>query len=640
MGGRPNNVSAWKPDDFRKARTDRDPRLLAAITAFGPARASSENAARLLVDLVQTPAGAIPADASAPAAAPAGADPGAGVGQAVGAAPPGMAAMPPPPEDAVVAAIIDALGSNRTAVARDALKKLLTGELRTATFDAKVTGLAAKAILKKPSEKEEQMLLLAATNPALLRKGTADPALQTEILAAIDVGASADMRRSLVDFAMRKGVTAEHRKAVIDAVLKPEPTNLPAQARLFHGGKIDKSTKADLDQKFTTFSTAVIDRLLGLKNEALPATAPSAQTAAAGTSAEANLLQTIVDSVWSEDVVAQLSADAQLADHLADFAQPLMLAVSIPVTSMRTAIGKLAHEHWADGPEEVNLGGRFGDAIHDPGLLLVAKRIRRKDEPPERKPRTRRAAERLKQREQWGNPGKEPTHAEKEEKATYAWMKATEEFVQSLNSRFFEAAKNGAGQRHLIPRHAGASAKASKPSAVSTAATASPRQAAQATTGSPAGQFPLELHEGAKVLAEFHLCWPDDLPKRLRASNISPLAVHYVRMEESASMMKLNTHYTKQLRGATSRPRSFGRWIDWTGQGVALGQARTVDVLFERREKPASDDDEDEEAKRPAADEPEPLTIEILVVEIPEYRVAPSEEEESTKAGKSKKSGL
>ena len=81
----------------------------------------------------------------------------------------------------------------------------------------------------------------------------------------------------------------------------------------------------------------MIDRLLGLKNEALPAAAPSAQSAAAGTTAEAGLLQTIVDSVWSEDVVAQLSTDADLADDFADYAQSLMLAVTIPVTSMRTA---------------------------------------------------------------------------------------------------------------------------------------------------------------------------------------------------------------------------------------------------------------------------------------------------------------
>ena len=289
---------------------------------------------------------------------------------------------------------------------------------------------------------------------------------------------------------MQKGVSAEHRKAVIDAILKPQAANLPAQARLFHSGKIDKSTKADLDLKFTAFSTAVIDRLLGLKHEALPTEAAAAPSGAAGSTAEESVLQTIVDSVWSEDVIAQLSADADLADDFADFAQQLVLAVSIPVTTMRTALGKFAHEHWEEGPDAAGLGGQFGAAIHDPGLLLVAKRIKRKDEPTKPKPRTKRAAERLKQREAggWGDSNKEPSRAEKEEKATYAWMKATEEFVQSLNSRFFEAAQAGAGQRHPISLHSGSSAKSPRTSpvavtAVSSAKATSSRDAGAASVG-------------------------------------------------------------------------------------------------------------------------------------------------------------
>ena len=93
----------------------------------------------------------------------------------------------------------------------------------------------------------------------------------------------------------------------------------------------------------------------------------------------------------------------------------------------------------------------------------MTKRIKCKDEPPKPKPRTKRAAERLKQRESQANSSKKPSRAEKEEKATYAWMKATEEFVQSLNSRFFEAATAGAGQRHLILRHAGRAPRVPRP---------------------------------------------------------------------------------------------------------------------------------------------------------------------------------
>src|SRR5262249_41662381 len=142
----------------------------------------------------------------------------------------------------------------------------------------------------------------------------------------------------------------------------------------------------------------------------------------------------------------------------------------------------------------------------------------------------------------------------------------------------------------------------------------------------------LELHEGAHVLAEYHMCWPDDLPKRLQNSNVTPLAVHYVRMEDTALMTKINTHYFKQLKGVNGHQRSYGRWLDWMGQGVEHGQARTVDVLITRT-KPAEPDDEESTTRR-TAEEPEPLQIEILVVEIPEYR--PSQVEEAASATKSK----
>ena len=156
-----------------------------------------------------------------------------------------MPAMAPPPEDAVVGAIIDALGANNTTVARGALKQLLLGELKTAIPDAQTTGLAAKAILKKPSEKEEEMLLRTRRiqRSCTRRRQPGD-----------DRDFGGDRREHSADVRPRwsvfhaKGCFPEHRKVVIDAVLKPEPVNLPAQARLFHSGKIDKSTKADLDR--------------------------------------------------------------------------------------------------------------------------------------------------------------------------------------------------------------------------------------------------------------------------------------------------------------------------------------------------------------------------------------------------------
>ena len=78
----------------------------------------------------------------------------------------------------MVAAIIDALGANQTKTGREALKKLLLGEIKTAVADAAVTSLAAQAMMKKPTPEEQELLMAAALNPARLRSGgAADPAL-------------------------------------------------------------------------------------------------------------------------------------------------------------------------------------------------------------------------------------------------------------------------------------------------------------------------------------------------------------------------------------------------------------------------------------------------------------------------------
>ena len=200
MGGRPNNVSAWKPDDFRKARAERDPRLLAAIAVLGPARASSEKAANLLVELLPATAGYAASSESVPAsnAADGGVGAGAAAQEAIeiptkwpdgtpldknnlqwqgvkadlndpnvralfrqmkidhpeffestkggqpdtrgatsgpgapvaGSGPGQVPAAGPAPEDAVIAAIIDALGANHTEIARKALSNCCLAKQR------------------------------------------------------------------------------------------------------------------------------------------------------------------------------------------------------------------------------------------------------------------------------------------------------------------------------------------------------------------------------------------------------------------------------------------------------------------------------------------------------------------------------
>ena len=404
---------------------------------------------------------------------------------------------------------------------------------------------------------------------------------------------------ALADAALHKSHSAEQRAAVMAILMKPEPRNLPAQARFYNSTKIDEATRMELERRFTTFSTAAIDRMLGLSAGSVAA-ASSGEADEDDGSPEIATLRGVISGVWSEDVVERLVKLAEDSKDIPDFADELQLAVSIPSTEMRTALGVFNQEHWSDGPDALKLGARFGDSMHDPGLLMLVKRVPRKEEPPKQKPRTKRAeqaAERVAARKT--TPSGKEKWSEKEEKMRYAWMKATEDFVQSLNARFFAAAQAGAGRDHLISRTASARkvASAGRPISTVSASTAPSSDAsadgAGATTiASRAGRFPLELHEDAHIVAEYHMCWPDDLPKRLHSSGVTPLAVHYVRMEETASLHKLNTHYLKQLKGVTSRPRpTGGGWIGWvkawsTGRiGPSTSCSRVMTPLPRKRLK-------------------------------------------------------
>jgi hypothetical protein len=623
-GGTGDNVSAWKPEDFRKARADRDPRLIAAIAALGPGRASSDKAAKLLIDLLPAPVGGAPAVAAAPPMPPT--DP---------AQPAAAATVAAPTEDIVIAAIITALGANYTATSRAALKQLLLGELKTSLPDGTATGMAAQAILKKPTPDEQAMLLAAVGNPALLRPGAAaDPSLSAQLLAAIDTRASSEVRVALAELAGRKNTSGEQRKAIVAMLSKPVPVNLAAQARLFRSSKTDAATKLEFEKRFATYSAAAVDHLLGLGSGGLPMGESAGD--ASGTAGEAAMLQAVVDNVWGEEVVAGIESKASDVEKIAEFADPLAFATSVPMKDMRTVLGQLQHEHWSDGTKDIHLGQRFGDGIHDPGMLLVVKRTPRKDAPPKKKLKdgeTPPPPRPTRQRRGRGNQ-QGPTRTQKEETARHEWMRATEDFVQSLNDRFLTAARAGAGQRHLITHTKAVAGKSPAANPVSSTAgrttTAAAKGADMPSAAERAAQFPLELHEGARVVAEYHVCWPEDLPKRLQNSQLTPLAVHYVRMEDTSSLTKLNTHYLTQLKGVTPRQRPYGRWLDWMGQGVERGQARTVDVIFTRA-KPSDEEEEDEASTtRRGVDEPEPLVTEILVIEIPEYKVAPSEDDDSS----------
>jgi hypothetical protein len=538
----------------------------------------------------------------------------------------------PPTEVQVVEAVVLALGANKTETARSALRKLLKGEMRTAAPEELVSGFAAQAMLIHPTEKEEAGLIAAAANPSVIRKGVIPAGLQAALLNALDQKATSKMRIALVDSINKPTATGDQRKAVMAMLAKPRAENLPAQARLFKNPKLEEAVKKSLFEQFARYSSAAIDQVLQTapSNTAPtapvtpdPAAAPAAADPAAPPVAaappikhlDAKSLQAVIEGVWGEDVAERLKADGARSDEFADFAAQLPLAITMPVTEARATLLGIVRDNWVEGPSALAMGGSLGERLRDPGTLFVVKRSPRMEKPVE-KPKKEgddAPAQPRQSRNRSGRPVDEKKEKErkekkeKEEKAHYEWMAASEEFAHALSDRFYAAAQAGGGQQHKITQET----------------SETPTTVASKKLEPVHLRFPLKLHEGARITAEYHVCLPEDLPEGLKGVKTLPLIVHYVRMEDVSSFPKVNSTYLAQLKGVSSHVRSGSRWLDWTGPGVANGMSRTVDVFIKRNGEAAAP----AEGGKAKADDAIPIVTEILVIEVPAFR-APRDNEE------------
>ena len=153
------------------------------------------------------------------------------------------------------------------------------------------------------------------------------------------------------------------------------------------------------------------------------------------------------------------------------------------------------------------------------------------------------------------------------------------------------------------------------------------------------------VHGKAKRVAEFHLVWPDDIAEHVPGAKISPLAVHYIRIEENNRLIKLAGLYQHQLKGSTNRQIDNGRWIDFFDEGAMPHSRRSVDVLITSKEKKKPNTPRPANRNQPIRPKttPEDIIVEILSIEgiNPRYTASqiqePRKEPKETKEAKDSK---
>ena len=156
---------------------------------------------------------------------------------------------------------------------------------------------------------------------------------------------------------------------------------------------------------------------------------------------DAKLLRQIAALLWTDPFRSQL--EPELGVHSLERQAPLvLLAGTIPQDSTRAALAKVLRKRLSDGPKGLEAQGLTDRVITDPGLLVLAKMLPRKDlASPQGRPR--------------GWPGGKPGETSKKQQAEQDWCVTTSKLVATWCKRFYAAArakeKADAASNHLQP---------------------------------------------------------------------------------------------------------------------------------------------------------------------------------------------
>ncbi len=596
---RPADLANWQPEDFFSARTEKDVKLIAAISHLGKTAGDRNEAARLLVRLLQ-------ADPIVNEVKTDGEEPQLPVEKEIDIfAPPLTVIAAKPPADPLpgyTAAVVTTLGNNGCATARRAIKQILLGKLNTICSDKTLTLAAVKSLADNIDTENQALLLALLINPDAVRpvgRGdvTADE-LQAEAVKFAQSLVTSDVaqfRAKIAQHVIKETTPRGQRLRLMPMLLPPELVNLPAQSILVSSGQLEPATRAPLCRLLADYSRQAIDRLLKLPptrtttaaNQRVP---PGTVNGIANPNATAespvitsSRAAAVVRYLWNREFAASVIRQMNQSPDLTKEPELLCLAMSLPDDRSRRAVTELLHNHWHETAAFQNWTGLQVEMIRDPATLLAFKNVPRGvvEEPltkvvkgPRLPPGTVTA-------------GEDRSRGSAEQQARKAWLQATESFVRSLNKRCYAAT--------LLPE-AGSEVRDERQQTVDNVddltalalrnSQPSDKPNSSTEAGRAAGEPPVALSPGARVVASYQMSWPRQLPDSLISTNVCPLEINYFRIETEDIGNKLTSYYVRQLKGASNWPIENGRWVDFYGV-TEEGRLRSVDVMISRAEKTA-----------------------------------------------------
>jgi len=640
----PDDVAKWEKEHYFRARRENDPKLLEAIAYLVKTFPGKSTVAEGLTELLKplppekpaegTPPGQISPDAPGVVrpgvpgvASPV---PGGPISQGITPHAPGARPYSSGNLTGLVEAIVAALGENGSESARDTLEQIISGTF--ATDDDKVAVEAAlKALLAHPGPQNDSLLLRVLTEPGVVRPADRqgpwpEKELQAKAFELTKQSASSGLRAELAKALVERHVRLDPKDPMHEFLLASNPLNCGAQLTIYEKADPTAEVKTRLEEQFLDYSSLAMARYLGIPDKleqpttgiggpkmeahqpdrllggfdlpgdllhgpnrkpgapppAAPSPGPRGKVGAPADkpTTDEDLAPRLAAGLWSRGFLALLEPKltTKSLESLEKKPKLVLLAGTIPQDSTRALLNTLLRKRWDEGPKALETAGLTEKVITDPGLLTVVKMLPRRDTKSTARgtPRGRRPAA--------AGGSKIIEAAQKKQQTEQEWMDLSSKLVRAWCMRF----------------HAATQARR--------------KGEADSETGSTA---PLKLPEGfdlspnARVIASYHLAWPDEAPPEIAKLNPGLLEVHYVRVEEVNKPWKATAYYSRQadLRSSDARTIDKTTWLDNVRVGSQKDRRRSLDVLITPPQTyvPADRHKDEDETD---------LVIEILSVEI------------------------
>lgn len=428
---------------------------------------------------------------------------------------------------------------------------------------------------------------------------SAIPVVQQRILARIQRSGGPDLRARLARTLAEGTPSAAWRARVQAILMEDRAENLDAQAILYRQPWLEPTHRRALELLFTRRSAAALEELLGV--------------APPGVLHDADHSRRVAANLWSDEFARLVELRERAGSRLAENGPLLIFASTSPSAAMRLAARRAIARHWLEGCGALAAVEMAKPELCDPGFLVSLKTVWR-DERPRQTGRT----------EGGRRPGG-PTGAKKagasgasgnalgsagdgSAAASESWLRWAESLLRAWCNRCHEAglrdAEGGVGQT------AGGGSGAD--------AHDSPAVGGKASAGkTPENGLPV-APSGATVLSRAERVLSAPPGGATSDSPLPPSCVRFVRYELRSTLAQAVEHYRRSLRGTEEHTLSDGTWLDAVQRTQYDDDVtvRSVDVLVRRRLA----------GRFGQSDAPEPLVVDVLVIETIEQSPPAAEE--------------